>query len=874
MAEQHLKTNFPLNNVGVSMLTFKEGPYLENILRWLIDKVNVIHISEACKPMFDGSVDSTWNTEDTVLRVIASNPKAKDVIVFTQESDCGAVGPRQEGVRRENSAKVLKDRGCEWVWIMDADEAYTNTGAEKLWSWFFDCNRRDAKMLGANVSMYTYWKSMHYRVEPPEPCMPVIIASVDAQYSLARHVNVAFDGYFAAVPPEVCRMRHYSWAHSPLEAKAKVSCWGHAHQVVPNWMEDVFLKWKPGCNMQNVHPTHPSAYASVVKCDAEIPESMMNHQRLNMEMIEDKKRIKVVVLNHNRPHNADLLFEKLSGAFDDVELMDSGSDSDKIPMNMTVSLPNVYWEGAWLESMRRWSEYDAIWVVGCDITLKLSPSEYRNAIETSLPFGVWSPCVEGRAHPFMLESNYAGKPVGVKNVEGISFAVSGELIRSVGKKFEVYTKIGFGQDYWMCAMARQRGMKNVIDGRVSIIHPESIGYSENEAHAIFDEVFSKRYGVNFRRTLFDYQESFEGNLLMTNELPVQEVQKLESKTETLTIVTVENGWGIPDFERITAEFPNARKIVMQKGAVPVLCRKGIEVVPYDPTLGTLLKTENTVALFTRLGTANKEDMLDLQRAGIPCVVNVKWQQDTIDHEKNGFLYEIDAWAINWLKNLHGANLRKKIHDATFAPIEVKRDDGVIVSVITPTYRRPPTVIMKSIGCLQIQTMPNWEQLICSDGSFEGHAEQLVKTVGDKRVSYFNTNVKKDGDYGNTVRLNMMKKAKGKYLLFLDDDNLILPHYLERMIHAIENTNSDFAVCKVMHFGPLNESIIGKAPQVLRGVPVKLYHVDPLQILVKREVMLDIGWDTEVGYLSDGVTLEKLGSKYKFVEVTDVLGIHY
>ena len=60
--------------------------------------------------------------------------------------------------------------------------------------------------------------------------------------------------------------------------------------------------------------------------------------------------------------------------------------------------------------------------------------------------------------------------------------------------------------------------------------------------------------------------------------------------------------------------------------------------------------------------------------------------------------------------------------------------------------------------------------------------------------------------------------------------------------------------------------------MLLGDPVKLYHIDPLQVLVHRDIMQKVGWDTKVGYLSDGVSLERLAS-YKLVRVNEVLGIH-
>ena len=147
-------------------------------------------------------------------------------------------------------------------------------------------------------------------------------------------------------------------------------------------------------------------------------------------------------------------------------------------------------------------------------------------------------------------------------------------------------------------------------------------------------------------------------------------------------------------------------------------------------------------------------------------------------------------------------------------------------------------------------------------------------MNDSRIKYFSTTDSgKPGDFGNTVRKEMLAKATGKYVLFCDDDNLILPDYLEKMVNALEMSGTDFAVARIVHFGPLNEPVTGKPPQVLSGFPVKLYHIDPLQVLVKREVMQAVGWDCDHGYVSDGVTLEMLGDKYKSTEVAEVLGFH-
>jgi hypothetical protein len=601
--------------------------------------------------------------------------------------------------------------------------------------------------------------------------------------------------------------------------------------------------------------------------------------------------IAAVILNHNKPENADRLFEKLTTAFEQVELIDSGSDGKLVPIHTTAALDNIYWTGGWDLIMERWADRDAVWMLGCDVTLLEEPQAYRDAIESALPFGVWSPAITGRAHPFMQASECQRRPYTVKNIEGVSMAVSGPLMGLVGRLPDG-SPIGFGHDFWMCHKAREAGMSNILDGRVHLHHPPGIGYNEEKAHSQMEKTYTALYGADFRKTVFNYSASFEGNLLAAS--------KPDKERKTMKIVTVDNGWGVPEFCRIVRHFPDDQKVVMRKGISHLHVEEGVEVINYDDTLRPILDAD--VALFARVGAANKEEYGRLQDLGIPCVVNVAFQMGRITHEETGFVYGNETWAIEWVKHLQNKDLRDKISancrkEQEAAPAEAPAEapaatpesptepgtesaapvesagPGPVVSVITPTYRRAPEVIARCIDCLKLQTLGDWEQIVCSDGMEELAAKAVVEGMKDPRVTYTHTTERKDGDFGNTVRSEMLKRVKGKYVLFFDDDNVIMPHYLETMVKAIEEAGKTFAVCRIMHFGPLNEPVLGKPPIVLEGEPVKLYHVDPLQVLVERNAMKEVGWDTEHGYVADGYTLEQLGNRFEHVHVPEVLGVH-
>ena len=875
---------FPMRGVAAQVMTHKEGPFLRAVLEMLLGKVGRIYVWEEKNPMFANEVQTSWNTEFVVGEFLADHPEAVGVVEFKM-TDTPSTGPEQEARRRTMAFSQARADGFMWMWIVDADELYTEAEAKALWKWFIPLADSGAK--AARASWHTYWRSLHWHVDPPEPFRPTIIARTDSTAKLARDLDVSASA--PEVPSEVCMVRHYSWVKTPDEVNRKIKSWGHAHQVVDGWFDNVFCNWDgPACG--NLHPTEPAAYQRAVRCSStEVPppEVLRDHPWYGLEAVGNadgmarKVNIKVVVIHHNTPETADALHEALSEGFEEVELMDCGSDPDKIPTRLTLPLPNVYWEGAWEEAMRRWGHYDVVWVLGGDIVATMSAHRYRKAIEDAWPFGCWSPAINGRAHPFMQAPNYKLKRRRVVNIEGMALAVSGDLIRLIGRRFEVSTKVGFGQDFWFCAMARGEGMANYIDGTVEVHHPEGIGYNEGEAHDLMDKAFTERFGPDFRLTLFKYAQDFERNLLET-----------DMGEKKLTIVTVENGWGVKEFNRITEGFKDCRLLIMRKGVSDFSGETSAEVIDYDPEMTEALSAD--IALFPRIGSANREEFARIFAAGIPVVANVAHHAGLVEHEVDGFLYGNETWAQGWLQKLadhedlrlriggkaaqkaeslvEQAEERSSEPEKKPEPVEKPRAD-VAVTVITPTFRRDPRVVSRCLDCVRLQTVREIEQLVCSDGAPEPQIASLVGSLGDDRVTYHHTAVKKKGDYGNVVRSEMLAKASGKYVLFLDDDNLIVPTYLERMIAAIEESGKDFAVCRVVHFGPLNEEAVGAPPQVLTGIPVKLHHVDTLQVLVKREAMQEAGWDTEHGYLADGHTLQNLGEKFEHVEVPEVLGFH-
>ncbi len=196
----------------------------------------------------------------------------------------------------------------------------------------------------------------------------------------------------------------------------------------------------------------------------------------------------------------------------------------------------------------------------------------------------------------------------------------------------------------------------------------------------------------------------------------------------------------------------------------------------------------------------------------------------------------------------------------------------MITVITPTYKRPRDVIERAVGSLRTQTYTDWRQIICSDGMEEAIPKEIAEAEENKhRVTYTNSS-RSYNDYGPGVRAEILKTVDTEYVCFLDDDNILMPTYLEKMIKAIEENGVDVAICHCLHYGPLPASF-GLAPKIVTGMPPKLFNIDTIQVVCKTRAIKDVGWQTDSGYYADGVTYEMLAEKYKYVEVPEVLALH-
>lgn len=116
--------------------------------------------------------------------------------------------------------------------------------------------------------------------------------------------------------------------------------------------------------------------------------------------------------------------------------------------------------------------------------------------------------------------------------------------------------------------------------------------------------------------------------------------------------------------------------------------------------------------------------------------------------------------------------------------EIKEDldnkvTSPIVSVIIPTYDRPQ-FLREAISSVLAQSFQDFEIIVVNDGGPDD-AKQIVLQINDSRIRYLRI---KHG--GISCALNAgLARSRGKYIAYLDDDDVYLPNHLINLVRTLE-----------------------------------------------------------------------------------------
>lgn len=125
-----------------------------------------------------------------------------------------------------------------------------------------------------------------------------------------------------------------------------------------------------------------------------------------------------------------------------------------------------------------------------------------------------------------------------------------------------------------------------------------------------------------------------------------------------------------------------------------------------------------------------------------------------------------------------------------------------VSVITPSYNTA-AFIAETINSVLAQTYADWEMIIVDDCSTDATDDAVRPFLSDPRIRY----IKNERNLGAAESRNRaLREAKGRFVAFLDSDDLWLPEKLEKQLEFMAKTGAKFSYTEYEQIDESSKSV--------------------------------------------------------------------
>lgn len=198
------------------------------------------------------------------------------------------------------------------------------------------------------------------------------------------------------------------------------------------------------------------------------------------------------------------------------------------------------------------------------------------------------------------------------------------------------------------------------------------------------------------------------------------------------------------------------------------------------------------------------------------------------------------------------------------------------SIICPVYNRE-LLVSKAIESVKSQTFQDWELIIVDDGSTD-KTNEVVKNfiLKDTRIKYYFQENK-----GQSSARNLgIKKATGKFICFLDSDDLYFVNHLFVIYNLINSNGKKSAIyCTRYYINNYKheESIATYDGNSQHPVEYVLFNtVSSNSLSIPKSILINNNFDERWRYFEDTHLLIRLLLKYPLIqseEYTCVLNNH-
>ncbi|WP_010479312.1 glycosyltransferase family 2 protein [Thermococcus zilligii] len=199
-----------------------------------------------------------------------------------------------------------------------------------------------------------------------------------------------------------------------------------------------------------------------------------------------------------------------------------------------------------------------------------------------------------------------------------------------------------------------------------------------------------------------------------------------------------------------------------------------------------------------------------------------------------------------------------------------------VSVIIPTYNRAK-LLKRAINSVLNQRFGDFELIVVDDASPDNTPE-VVESIDDGRIRYIRL---KKNSGGPVARNTGIKKARGKFIALLDDDDEWLPNRLELQVKKFEDLEKGFGVVYggFYYVAQQDGRILGRRLPKYKGdvygYLLKENFIGSPTLLIRRECFKKAGlFDPALTSSQDWDMWLRIARYYKFDYVDEIIAKYY
>ncbi len=164
-------------------------------------------------------------------------------------------------------------------------------------------------------------------------------------------------------------------------------------------------------------------------------------------------------------------------------------------------------------------------------------------------------------------------------------------------------------------------------------------------------------------------------------------------------------------------------------------------------------------------------------------------------------------------------------------------NDLLFSIICPFYNGEK-YLAKAIESVLDQTYSNWELILVDDGSTDG-SQEIASSFFSKKVHYF-----KNDNHGVLYsRYYGVGKSSGKYMVFLDCDDLLPKNTLETYKNVIDTNDPDIIFSDTSAFSD-------------EGYEPRIYHNNAFKILDNNNKLYECFFDNRFGYYHNAACFKR------------------